>query len=220
MKKLIIFGVGEQAEVTQYYFDKQSNYEIAAFCVDGEFIQEDTFWSKPVVAAEEVAEQFSPETHHGFVAIGYNKLNSLRAEKYYWMKEQGYHLTTFISEKASVFTDKLGDNVLLLEENTIQPFVTVGNNVTLWSGNHIGHHTIIRDHVFIASHVVCSGGVDIGAYSFLGVNVTLRDHITIGEKNILGAGALLLKSTGNDEVHPGTHSEKIEGLAATSLKRI
>ncbi|WND03210.1 acetyltransferase [Temperatibacter marinus] len=219
-KKLVIFGVGEQAEVIQYYFDKHSDYEIAAFTVDGEHVSEDSFWGKPVIEAEEISQQFSPDTHDAYVAIGYNKLNHLRAEKYHWMKGLGYSLANYISEKATVLTDKIGDNVLILEENTIQPFVEVGNNVVLWSGNHIGHHTIIRDHVFVASHIVCSGGVDIGEYSFLGVNATLRDHITIGPKNIIGAGAILLKSTGENEVYPGKHTDKIEGLEATSLKRI
>jgi len=32
--------------------------------------------------------------------------------------------------------------------------VTIGNNVTLWSGNHIGHDAMIDDHGFITSHVV------------------------------------------------------------------
>jgi NDP-sugar pyrophosphorylase family protein len=48
----------------------------------------------------------------------------------------------------------LGENCLVLEDNTIQPFASIGRNVTLWSGNHIGHHAQIRDHCFIASHVV------------------------------------------------------------------
>lgn len=219
MNKLVIFGVGEQAEVVQYYFKHHTSYEIAAFCVDGEFVREDSFAGKPVVASDDLTARFSPAEHHGFVAIGYNKLNSLRAEKYLWMKEQGYFLTNYISERATVLSDRIGDNVLILEENTIQPFVTIGNNVVLWSGNHIGHHSTIHDHVFIASHVVCSGGVDIGAFTFIGVNVTLRDHIRIGENNVLGAGAVILKDTGYDKIYPGQHTQPID-LPASQLKKI
>ena len=50
-----------------------------------------------------------------------------------------------------------GDNCFILEDNTVQPFVTIGNNVTLWSGNHIGHDSVIEDDCFISSHVVVSG---------------------------------------------------------------
>ena len=37
--------------------------------------------------------------------------------------------------------------------------VRIGNDVVLWSGNHIGHDSTIGDHCFIASHVVVSGNV-------------------------------------------------------------
>ena len=47
------------------------------------------------------------------------------------------------------------------------------------SGNHIGHHSVIRDHAFISSHVVVSGRVEIGEQCFVGVNATLRDHIRL-----------------------------------------
>ncbi len=65
--------------------------------------------------------------------------------------------------------------------------------MTLWSGNHIGHHSVIEDDVFLASHVVVSGGVRIGQGSFVGVNVTIRDRVTIGRQCVLGAGALVLE---------------------------
>ncbi|MBM4200304.1 MAG: transferase, partial [Gammaproteobacteria bacterium] len=80
----------------------------------------------------------------------------------------------------------------ILEDNTLQPFAHIGNNVTLWSGNHIGHHSSIHDHCFVASHVVVSGGVEIGEQCFVGVNATLRDHIKIGPRCVLGAGTILL----------------------------
>jgi len=73
--------------------------------------------------------------------------------------------------------------------------VTIGSNVTLWSGNHIGHDAVIEDHCFITSHVVVSGNVRVGARSFLGVNATLRNSITLGEQTLVGAGAIIMKDT-------------------------
>jgi acetyltransferase-like isoleucine patch superfamily enzyme len=96
----------------------------------------------------------------------------------------------------------------VLEDNTIQPFVKVGNNVTLWSGNHIGHHSVIKDHTFLASHIVVSGGVIIGEQCFIGVNATLRDHITVGDRCVVGAGALLLGDVESDGIYKGTATER------------
>jgi acetyltransferase-like isoleucine patch superfamily enzyme len=92
--------------------------------------------------------------------------------------------------------------------NTIQPFVKIGNNVTLWSGNHIGHHSTIGDNCFITSHVVVSGGVNIGKNCFIGVNATLRDHINIADKCVIGAGVLLLADVDTEGVYMGTATER------------
>ena len=131
-----------------------------------------------------------------FVAIGYSKMNSLRADIYERMKQQGYTCANYISSRCTFLTEEpIGDNLFILEDNTIQPFVSLGSNITMWSGNHIGHDAVIEDHCFITSHVVISGRVRVGAYSFIGVNATLRNNIEIGPKNLIGAGSIIMKST-------------------------
>ena len=71
----------------------------------------------------------------------------------------------------------------------------IGNNVVLWSGNHIGHHSVIRDNCFISSHVVISGFCDIGENSFIGVNATLANNVTIGRDNWIGPNMTIMKNT-------------------------
>jgi acyl-[acyl carrier protein]--UDP-N-acetylglucosamine O-acyltransferase len=73
--------------------------------------------------------------------------------------------------------------------------VKIGNNVTLWSGNHIGHDSTIEDHCFISSHVVISGHCTVGPYSFIGVNATLHNAVQIAERCLIGAGAVIMKDT-------------------------
>jgi len=201
MKKLVIFGIGEQAELAYYYFANDSDYEVVAFTVDKEYKNKDFLFNLPIVEFENIEKNFSPQEFEMFVAIGYKNLNKLREEKYFACKKKGYKLTSYISSKVSIFTKSIGENCFILEDNTIQPFVEIGNNVTLWSGNHIGHHSIIKDNCFITSHVVVSGGVEIGENTFIGVNATLRDHIKIGRFNIIGAGALILSDTEDNKVY-------------------
>ena len=94
-----------------------------------------------------------------------------------------------------------------MEHNTIQPFVEIGENTILWSGNHIGHHSRIGANCFVSSHVVISGGVTVGENSFIGVNATLRDNIAIGSHCIIGAGALILRDAEDYAVFPGVGTE-------------
>jgi SAM-dependent methyltransferase len=63
------------------------------------------------------------------------------------MKAQGYELASYISPKCTNYAKSIGNNCFIFEDNTLQPFVTIGNDVTLWSGNHIGHHSTVQSHL-------------------------------------------------------------------------
>ena len=218
--RLVIFGAGDIAQLAHFYFSSDSRYEVVAFAVDAAYLKDATFCGLPVVAFEEVTTHFPPEQCDIFVALSYSRLNSVRKEKYLAAKAAGYGLASFISSRATVLNDgHIGENCFILEDNTIQPFVTIGNNVTLWSGNHIGHHSTIKDHCFIASHVVVSGGVEIGEQCFVGVNVTLRDHIKVGDRCVIGAGALLLADAAPEGVYMGAATERSK-IPSTRLRGI
>ena len=202
MAKLVIFGAGDIARLAHHYFTHDSPHEVAAFVVDRAFRQGDEFQGLPLIDAEDATERFSPHDYEVFVAMSYAKMNAVRAEKYVSMKAAGYRLVSYVSSRCSYLSQTPpGDNCFILEDNTIQPFVTIGNNVTLWSGNHIGHDATIEDHCFITSHVVVSGHVRIGTRSFIGVNATLRNSITIAPETLIGAGAIIMKDTKAKEVY-------------------
>jgi sugar O-acyltransferase (sialic acid O-acetyltransferase NeuD family) len=202
MAKLVIFGAGDIARLAHHYFTHDSPHEVAAFVVDRAFRQGDAFQGLPLIDAEDVTVRFPPSDYDMFVAMSYAKMNAVRAEKYATMKAAGYRLVSYVSSRCSYLSQTPpGDNCFILEDNTVQPFVTIGNNVTLWSGNHIGHDVTIEDHCFITSHVVVSGWVRIGTRSFIGVNATLRNSITIAPETLIGAGAIIMKNTKPKQVY-------------------
>ena len=219
-KPLIIFGTGDIAQLAHFYFSTDSEYEVIAFTVDVSYLQETEFCGLPVIAFQEINAYYTPTQYAIFIALSYTKLNAVRKEKYLAAKLLGYSIASYTSTKATVLNNgKIGENCFILEDNTIQPFVTIGNNVTLWSGNHIGHHSKILDHNFIASHVVVSGGVTIEESCFIGVNATLRDHITIGEKCIIGAGTLILADVVAEGVYVANATERSR-VPSSRLKKI
>ena len=196
MAKLILFGTGDIAQIANYYFETDSEHEVIAFTVDKKFMNGNSFEGKPLVAFEEIDKKFPPKEFKMFIAMSYAKMNKLRAEKYYQARGLGYDLVSYVSSRCSLLTDyPVGDNCFILEDNTLQPFVRIGNDVTLWSGNHIGHDATIDDHCFLASHIVVSGHVHIHPYCFIGVNATLRNSIEIAPETLIGAGAIIMKNT-------------------------
>jgi sugar O-acyltransferase (sialic acid O-acetyltransferase NeuD family) len=160
------------------------------------------------VPFEEVTGRYPPGDFALFVALSYARMNRLRAEKYDAAQARGYELVSYVSSRSSYLTDApVGKNCFILEDNTIQPFVTIGDDVTLWSGNHIGHDSVIEDHVFISSHVVVSGHCRIEPFCFIGVNATLRNGITIARATLVGAGSILMADTVPEGVYVPARAE-------------
>jgi sugar O-acyltransferase (sialic acid O-acetyltransferase NeuD family) len=202
MAKIVVFGTGSFAECVNFYLTHDSPHEVVAFTVHRDHLEAEELAGLPVVAFEDLADAYPPGEHGMFVAVGYARVNRVRAAICGEAKAKGYRLITYVSSKATTWGDtRIGENCFIFEDNTIQPFVTIGDDCVLWSGNHIGHHATIGDHCFITSHVVVSGHVDVGPYCFLGVNATFRDAISVGAANVVGAGALIMKSTKDNEVY-------------------
>ena len=176
MNDLIIFGSAEIAELAYFYFKHDSSYRVVAFTVDDAYAKESTFNKLPLIPFSEIVSNFSPEKYAMHVALSYARLNQLREEKFNQAKSSKYELASYVSSKSAFWQDlNIGENCFILENQTIQPTVKIGNNVMLWSGNHIGHASTIDDHAYISSHVVISGHCKIGKRSFFGVNSTLKD---------------------------------------------
>jgi len=202
-KKAIVFGSSGQAEVMAYLLEADSEYEVSAFTSTKDYINASTVYGKPFIAFEEIEKNYPPDVYDMHIAVGYQNNNRLRERFFIEAKAKGYKLLTYVSSRATNYAKSIGENCFIFEDNTIQPFVEIGDNCILWSGNHIGHHSKIGNHVFISSHVVISGHCRIQDHCFLGVNSTLRDGITIAESTVLGAGCLIVKDTEPGQTYIG-----------------
>jgi sugar O-acyltransferase (sialic acid O-acetyltransferase NeuD family) len=211
MARVVIFGVQDFAELAHYYLTHDSPHEVAAFSVNREYMPPSPeFHGLPVVPFEEVEQKFPPREFSFFAPMSARKMNRLRETIYNSIKSKGYQLISYVSSKATRFNNEIGDNCFILEDNTLQPFTHIGNNVVLWSGNHIGHHGTIMDHVSFTSHVVMSGHCKIGRYSFFGVNATLRDGLCIGEGTLVAMGSTVIGDTEPWGVYKGSPAKKGE----------
>jgi sugar O-acyltransferase (sialic acid O-acetyltransferase NeuD family) len=219
-KQLVIIGAGEMAMIAYEYFTYDSDYEVAGFAVEREYLKGNEMYGAPIVALEDIEAIFPPDKFNAFVAIPASQLNRLRTRLYNIVKEKGYKCATYISSKAFFWRNvKIGENCFIFENNTVQPFVEIGNNVILWSGNHIGHRTVIEDNCFISSHVVVSGYCNIGSSCFLGVNSTFNDHVNVARDCIVASGSLVSKSLNVPEkIYYGSPAKEMPKKSSFSVK--
>lgn len=190
-KKLVIFGTSNFARIMHYWFTHDSDYEVVAFTVDREYLDEEVYQGLPVIPFEELETTCSPAECDVFVALGLQKLNQQRADKVAETKSKGYSLASYLSSQAIVAKDfEITPNSVVMDGSVIQPFVTIGENVIIWSTtriamqSHIGHHSWL---------VACLSGeqVTVGESTFIGLGAIIVPGVTIGRQSVIGAGALI-----------------------------
>jgi sugar O-acyltransferase (sialic acid O-acetyltransferase NeuD family) len=211
-EQILIFGVKDTAQLAKFYLENDSaykdRYNVIGFVINESYRSQATFENLPVFSFETIESLYDPNTVKFFAPMTGIKMNSIRKAIYAQIKKKGYEMISYVSSKSSVFTEKIGDNCFILEDNTIQPFVEIGNNVVLWSGNHIGHHSKIGDHVFFTSHVVLSGHCHVKDSSWFGVNTTIRDATVIGCSSLIAMGSLVTKDTDDFGFYMGSPAKK------------
>lgn len=202
MSSVVIFGNREWADLAHIYLSHDSPHDVVAFTLDRDHMRQKEHRGLPVVPFEDVTKEFPPDQYRIFIPISFKQMNRLRAAKYEQAKQMGYRFISYISSKTTTWPGfSCGENCFILEDNTIQPFCHIGNNVVLMTGNHIGHHTVIKDHVTITSHVAVGGKCTIERYCFFGLNSTIREESVLAEGTLVGAGAVIMRDTKEWELY-------------------
>ena len=188
------------AEIAHEYFEHDSGYEVVAFSVEQAYRKREHFRGLPVIPFEQLGDTVDPDRCSVFVAITYLGLNRVRTRLMEAARAQGFALASYVSSRAFVWRNvELGEHCFVFEHNVLQPFVRIGRNCVLWSGNHVGHHSSIGENVFVASHAVISGSVQIGDNCFIGVNASLANDLTVGADVWLGPHVVITR-----DVEPNT----------------
>jgi sugar O-acyltransferase (sialic acid O-acetyltransferase NeuD family) len=213
MPKIVIFGIGRGANVATRYLSDDSPHEVVAYTVDDAYSDRKEFMGCPVIPFSRIEHEIPPAESQMFVPLGFQRMNALRAEKFAAARGKGYSLASYISSRIlACDKPKTGENCFILEGNVFNYDVAIGNNVVMWSGNHVGDLSVIEDHAFISSQVVLSGEVTIGANSFLGVNATISNHVRVGARCYIGANTLIAQDTLPDSVYVTKGTAKLENI--------
>lgn len=202
MPKLVLFGIGKIGQVVHHHFATDSEYDIAGFVTDREYVPESgSYEGLPVVAFEDCEKHFAPSTHAMFVGIGYHDMNQLRATRLEQAKAKGYATATYISsQNKHLKREQVGENCFIMSGEPLQPKTCVGDNSFVWTNALIGHHTQVGKHCWVISGVTIGGNTRIGDYCFLGLGATIGHEISIGACSFIGAGALVTKDAPDESV--------------------
>jgi sugar O-acyltransferase (sialic acid O-acetyltransferase NeuD family) len=219
MSKVVIFGAGMIADEAFTYLTNDSPHEIVAFTADGDYLSAKEKLGLPVLPFEEITDEYPPGEFAMFVAVGYQDLNRFRAQKCKEAQAKGYELVSYVSSLAANIGEvAVGYNCFILEFAVIQPWSRIGNDVFIWSGNHIGHHASVGDHCYVAGKAVISGNTVVEPHCFIGIGANIGHEITIGAESFVGAGSLITKDVATKSVYITPDTEKFRLDSPTFLR--
>jgi sugar O-acyltransferase (sialic acid O-acetyltransferase NeuD family) len=193
MSALVVFGCGQIAQTAAHYAEAWDVGEVVAFAVDPAYRTAATCRGRPVVAADTLRDDYPPDRHRAFVAVGYQELNALRARTVARLRGWGYQLPSIVNPAARTLVTT-GVNCLVVPgESSLEPFVTLGDDVFVWNAVSLSHFVSIGDDCWLSNGTVLGGNVAVGRGSFLGLGVTVNNRVKIGAGCLVGSGALVTR---------------------------
>jgi acetyltransferase-like isoleucine patch superfamily enzyme len=193
-KRVIIYGIGSFAEYAAYLFQNDTDYEVAGFCLEGQYLslinKKEEQLTQGYLIYEDLNEHFTGE-FHVFIAVGDNVL---RQRLFLLGLKLNYVFANYISSKAIFWPDlKLGCNIFIGEGSAVSTMVEIGDNSFIIGGR-LGHHSSVGKHVLLSGCII-GGNTRIEDLSFLGLNAAVSQNVTIGERNIIGMNTTITKNT-------------------------
>lgn len=139
-------------------------------------------------------------------------VNGIGSTNNYWRRDQilsgagiaADRFATIIHPAAVVF-----DSAVIAAGCVLYPGVAVGagarleRHVLVLANSVINHGCVIGEHACLASGVVLSGDVRIGKLSYLGAAANVLPRLTVGERALVGAGAVVTRNVAADAVVAG-----------------
>jgi len=131
MPPVVIFALSHLSALAAFSL-KGAGRSVVAFTDFDPFCDRDFFEDRRVIPLSMLAAELPPDDHEVVVAMGFRRMNQLRRETCSRLEVLGYRLGSFISPNARVWSGFQSPQHLMIYEGTIvQPFVEIGNNVTL-----------------------------------------------------------------------------------------
>lgn len=193
---------------------------LTAFTMDSNYIKSTTFCDLPVYPFETLEQYVDIENVEILLSIGYNKMNQHRMSKYHECKSRGFNVHTFISERAVVYADSIGEGCIIMPGAYIGPFSTLGLCNVIRSGCVLSHHEKVGNFNWIADGCTYGGDVAQGNNCFIGLGTTVRNGIFIADNTFVGAHSYLHHNSSDEGVYFGNPSVKQDDISFDIINKV
>lgn len=211
MKKLLIWGAGDQGTVTLNCAIAMNEYEQIDFLDFKEKGHREISGFTIYEEGKEDIIQIFKKYDEVIVATGDN---DLREKKMLQLIEMNIQLATIIHPTAIISPyAKISVGCTILAYAAININAYIGMGCIVNTGAIIEHDCIVKNFVNICPSVAMAGHVVIGNKTFMGIGSTVIDEVTIGENVTIGAGATVIGNISDNSVAVGVPAKVIKKKA-------
>jgi sugar O-acyltransferase (sialic acid O-acetyltransferase NeuD family) len=165
----------------------------------------------PATATPSVSQLREAGFEEFIIAIG---ANSVRAQRFDEALEFGMqaavciHPTAWISPSASI-----GSGTVIMARAVVQSKARIGKNCIINTGAIVEHDCVIGNHTHLSPSVTLGGTVTVGEYVHMGIGAIALPGSRIGDRSVIGAGAVVLREIPSDVTAVGVPARvRIKGM--------
>ena len=210
IKNIILIGASGHAKVIIDIVEKQNVFKIIGlidtFKETGTRVDDYTILGTEDELPKLIIEY---KIFGGIIAIGDNFLRMKIAQKITTIIPD-FQFVTAIHPKAII-----SKKVLICDGSVIMAGVVVNNNsyigkhTILNTNSSVDHDCIIREFSSIAPGAILGGNVEINICSAISLGANVIENMNIGKHSIVGAGALVVNSIGDNKIAYGIPAKNI-----------
>jgi sugar O-acyltransferase (sialic acid O-acetyltransferase NeuD family) len=198
MGRVVIWGAGGHAKVIADALRNNPAYELAGFLDDvnpdrkGEVIG-----AVPVLGGrDELVGLLSKGIKRIVIGVGDCEARMRLAQ---CAMKAGFALATIVHSRSIIASDAvIGQGTFIGAGAVVNAGARIGENVIINTGAIVEHDCLIGSGAHLCPGVVTGGGTSIGEKTWVGIGATLRDHLTIGNRVVVGAGAVVVSDLPDD----------------------
>lgn len=208
MKGIVIVGAGGHAKVCIELL--QAMGEEISYCI-GDDVNIKNCLGIPVLQGDHFIQKLYEDGYSRiFIAIG---SNSLRENLATLATNQGYQLVNAISPTAIISPSaSIGSGIAIMAAAVINAETIIDDLAIINTGATIDHNCRIGKAAHIAPQCALAGNVKIGTQGFLGLGSKVIPDLEIGEKTIIGAGAVVISNIKSEATAVGVPASIIKGI--------
>ena len=202
MKKIIIIGASGHGKVVAD-IARLNEYKKISFLDDNEEIKECEGY--PVLGKTEEFVQYNCDF---IVAIGNANVRKTIQEK---LEAAGKHIATLIHPDA-VMGDKvsLGQGSVVMAGTIINSPSKIGKGCIINTSASVDHDCCLCDYVHVSVGAHLAGTVYIGEQSWIGIGACISNNLSVCDRCLIGAGAVVVRSINESGTYIGVPAEKVK----------